>query len=207
VVLVVREITFANDFDGLPLGLAAQTEPMSGCGTRPMGVRIGDDLARGRLSEHALRIALITAACNGDAEISKPCLEAALRFCEWQERLRQVFKPGLAETKDAEAFEAVWSALKEQYNKQKSTGEAHPKVANLDTDMEQEHLWKLIHFTDVLNSKSYYRRYGRFISQVRKTLVEEGFILEVREDEEDERGKVKMGKGKTPFVLLTKDVK
>ncbi len=37
---VVREITFANDFDGLPLGLAAHTEPMSGCGTRPMGVRI-----------------------------------------------------------------------------------------------------------------------------------------------------------------------
>ena len=35
-----REITFANDFDGLPLGLAAHTEPMSGCGTRPMGVRI-----------------------------------------------------------------------------------------------------------------------------------------------------------------------
>ena len=40
VVLVVREITFAKDFDGLPLGLAAHTEPMSGCGTRPMGVRI-----------------------------------------------------------------------------------------------------------------------------------------------------------------------
>jgi len=40
VVLAVREITFANDFDGLPLGLAAHTEPMSGCGTRPMGVRI-----------------------------------------------------------------------------------------------------------------------------------------------------------------------
>jgi hypothetical protein len=38
-------------------------------------------------------------------------------------------------------------------------------------------------------------------------LLEEGFILEVHEDEEDERGKVKKGKGKTPFVLLTKDVK
>ena len=35
-----REITFANDFDGLPLGLAAHTMPMRGCGTRPMGVRI-----------------------------------------------------------------------------------------------------------------------------------------------------------------------
>jgi hypothetical protein len=35
-----REITFGNDFDGLPLGLAAHTDPMCGCGTRPMGVRI-----------------------------------------------------------------------------------------------------------------------------------------------------------------------
>ena len=40
VVLMPREITFANDFDGLPPGLAAHTEPMSGWGTRPMGVRI-----------------------------------------------------------------------------------------------------------------------------------------------------------------------
>ena len=71
--------------------------------------------------------------------------------------------------------------------------------------MEQEHRWKLIHFTDVLNSKSYYRRYSRFISQVRKTMLEEGFIHEVREDEEDDRGKVK--KGKTPFVVLAKDVR
>jgi Bifunctional DNA primase/polymerase, N-terminal len=166
---------------------------------------IGDDLARGRLSEHALRIALITAACNGDAEITKPCLEAAFRFCEWQERLRQVFKPGLAETKDAEAFEAVWSALREQYNRQKKSGETHPKAASLSIDMGQENRWKLIHFTDVLNSKSYYRRYARFISQVRKTLLEEGFIHEIREDEEDERGKVK--KGKTPFVVLAKEVR
>ena len=40
VLLGALEITFANDFDGLPVGLAAHTEPMSGCGTRPMGVRI-----------------------------------------------------------------------------------------------------------------------------------------------------------------------
>src|SRR4030081_112102 len=40
VVLVVTEITFANDIDGLTLVLAAHTEPMSGCDTRPMGVRI-----------------------------------------------------------------------------------------------------------------------------------------------------------------------
>jgi hypothetical protein len=89
----------------------------------------------------------------------------------------------------------------------RETGEAPPKAVNLILDMGQEHRWKLIHFTDVLNSKSYYRRYSRFISQVRKTLVEEGFIREIREEEEDERGKVKKGKGKTPFVVLAKEVK
>jgi len=40
VLLGAREITFANDLDGLPPGLAAHTDPMSGCGTSPMGVRI-----------------------------------------------------------------------------------------------------------------------------------------------------------------------
>lgn len=35
----VRERTFAMDFEGLPVGCAAQTEPRRGCGTRPMGVR------------------------------------------------------------------------------------------------------------------------------------------------------------------------
>lgn len=35
-VLVVRGTTLTNDFDGSPLGLAAHTEPMSGCGTRAM---------------------------------------------------------------------------------------------------------------------------------------------------------------------------
>ena len=39
-VVVVRELNFANDSDGLPLWLAAHTEPMSGCGGSPMGVRI-----------------------------------------------------------------------------------------------------------------------------------------------------------------------
>jgi hypothetical protein len=168
---------------------------------------IGDDLSRGRLSQHALRIALITAACNGDAEISAPCLEAAFRFCEWQQRLRQVFKPGLAETKDAQAFEAVWTALKEQFKRQKKSGQVHPKVELLTLDMNQEERWKLIHFTDVMNSKSYYRTYSSIIGRVRKTLVEEGFIREVREDEDDGKGGVKKSKTKTPFIILLKEVK
>ena len=40
VLLGARDTTLAKDFDGLPFGLAAHTEPMRGCGTSPMGVRI-----------------------------------------------------------------------------------------------------------------------------------------------------------------------
>lgn len=168
---------------------------------------VGDDPSRGRLSELALRVALITAAANGDAEITKPCLEAALRFTEWQLRLRQTFKPGVAETKDAEALESVWGALKEQFNKQKKSRVVHDKALHLEIDMPAEDRWKLIHFTDVLNSKSYYRKYGRYISQVRKTLIDEGFMYEVKENEVDENGKERKGKSKTPFVVLAKEVK
>jgi len=168
-------------------------------------VWIGDDLSRGRLSEHALRIALITAACNGDQLITAPCLQAAFRFCEWQQRLRQSFKPGRAETKDAEAFEAVWSALREQFKKQQKSGKPHVKAASLVLDMEQTDRWKLIHFTDVMNSKSYYRQYSSMIGRVRKTMAEEGFIQEVREIDEGDNGKVK--KTRTPFIVLLKEVK
>ncbi len=84
---------------------------------------VGDDLNRGRLAENALRIALVTATVNGDREITQPCLEAAFRLMEWQQRLREVFRPGVAETKEAEAFEAVCAALRERYDYQKRNNE------------------------------------------------------------------------------------
>jgi hypothetical protein len=45
------------------------------------------------------------------------------------------------------------------------------------------------------------------IGRVRKTLVEEGFIGEVREVEEDGKGGTKKSKTKTAFVILLKEVK
>jgi len=84
---------------------------------------------RRRLAEHALRIALVTAAVNGDREITKRCFEAALRMMEWQERIREIYRPGLAETKEAEAYESVYSALWERLKKQVSEG-ISPKGAD-----------------------------------------------------------------------------
>src|SRR5208282_5937161 len=57
--------------------------------------------SRRRLAEHSLRIALVAAAVNGDREITKGGFETALRLMEWQERIREIYRPGLAETKEA----------------------------------------------------------------------------------------------------------
>ena len=166
------------------------------------------DASRNRVAELALRIALVTAACNGDREITRPCLEAAFRFMEWQCRLRHIFKPGLAETKEAEALEAVWLALKEQRDKQMAARSIHKDatLSRLSIEMDEEDRWKLIHYTDILNKKSYYRTYAGLLSRVRMTLIEGGFITEVKEDVEDDHGKVSKAKGKTPFVILNKNM-
>lgn len=82
-----------------------------------------------RLPEHALRIALINAAINGDKEVTVPCMAAAFRMVELQERVRAKFKPGLAETKEAECLEAIYAALLDQTKKQQRTN-TFPKGAD-----------------------------------------------------------------------------
>ncbi|MGA3104742.1 MAG: bifunctional DNA primase/polymerase [Terriglobales bacterium] len=155
--------------------------------------------ARRRLAEHALRISLVTAAVNGDREITKECFEAALRFMEWQERIRELYRPGVAETKEAEAFESVYSALWERLKKQIGEG-IWPKGADEITKDKQEQC-RLLHFAQVVNAKSYYRKYAGLIDRVRASMAHNGLIEEIHEYDTDERGYEKKGK-KTPFVRL-----
>jgi hypothetical protein len=154
---------------------------------------------RRRLAEHALRIALVTAAVNADREITKKCFEAALRMMEWQERIREIYRPGLAETKEAEAYESVYSALWERLKKQISEGIAPKGADEITKDKEQQ--CRLLHFARVVNAKSYYRKYAGLIDRVRKSMADNGVLEEIREYETDERGNEKKGK-KTPFVRL-----
>jgi hypothetical protein len=165
---------------------------------------VGENIARRRLGEHALRVALVTAALNGDKEITRDCFFAALRFAEWQERLRSEFRPGLAETKDAECTEAVWAALKAQREHQKKTGE-YPQGADL-IGYPKENLWKLVNYSKVLSAKNLYRKYGKLVTGVKSTLVEDGFIEFVKEVDYDEQGNEKEGKKKTPFCVLKKNL-
>jgi hypothetical protein len=51
-----------------------------------------------------------------------------------------------------------------------------------------------------------YRKYGKLVTSVKSTLVEDGFIEFVKEVDYDEQGDEKEGKKKTPFCLLKKDL-
>jgi hypothetical protein len=166
----------------------------------------GDNIGRRRLTEHALRVALVTAGANGDKEITAPCLAAAFRFVEWQERLRAKFRPGLAETKEAECLEAVYHALLEQHQKQKGTG-TFPKGAD-EIGREKEALSGFLNYTDVVKSRNLYRKYGSMVTRIKNIMVEDGILERVHEIEQEyeENGKhkgEKVGKA-TPFYWLRK---
>jgi hypothetical protein len=161
----------------------------------------GDIPERRRLGEHVLSTALVTAAANGDREVTWECFQAALRFVEWQQRLRALYRPGLAETKEAECFEAVYAALRERHERQQGENSVHRKVKDYAIDMGEAERWRLLHFSEIVNSKSYYRKFAGLIDRVKKSMLDNEIIAEVRETEEDERGHQKKGR-KTPFVIL-----
>ena len=165
---------------------------------------LGEIDERGRLTEHMLRVALIQACCNGDREITKGSFEAAMRFAEWQERLRGTFQAGLAENPDAICYSAIHRALEEQHDKQRES-KVPPKGAHKFEDSESEQL-KLLHFPSIMRSKSYYRRFGSLmINRVKTSMINEGLLREVKEqtveDLPDGRTKTKSGK-KSDFVRL-----
>ena len=165
----------------------------------------GDEITRRRLSEHALRVALVTAAINGDKEITAPCLAAALRLVEWQERVRKKFRPGLAETKEAECLEAIYNALLDQHQYQQRTG-AFPTGADLIGYVKVD-LPKMLNFTDVVKEKRLYRKYSSLVTRVKNTMIDDGIIERIKEVEYDEQGKEKRGEGKaTPFYVLKKSL-
>jgi len=163
----------------------------------------GDNMGRRRLTEHALRVALVTAAVNGEKEITAPCLAAAFRFVEWQERLRAKFRPGLAETKEAECLEAVYHALFEQHQKQKAAG-TFPKGADL-IGRDRESLWQCLNYTDVVKSRNLYRKYGSMVTRIKNVMVEDGILERIKEIETDEKGEPSEGKA-TPFYVLRKSL-
>jgi hypothetical protein len=134
---------------------------------------------RRRLGEIALRVALITSVMNDDLELKEDCLEKALKFADWQERIRDVYKPGMAENKEAECFEAIVGLL-------------HQHGTGVD-----------IHWAKTINSKGYYRRFGStLINRVKDSMVKEGIISIEYATEIDDHGRERETKRATGIVTL-----
>ena len=67
---------------------------------------------RRRLGELAMRVAIISASANQDHQVTRAGLQAAFRMMEWQERVREVYRPGSAENPDAQCTSAILDAIK-----------------------------------------------------------------------------------------------
>jgi hypothetical protein len=70
---------------------------------------------RGRLREHARRIALVSTVVSEEL-LSMASLEAALRFMEWQEEIRSGYKASVARNDDAQLTAAFLAAMEERRN-------------------------------------------------------------------------------------------
>ena len=62
---------------------------------------------------YLMKVAILTASANGDALVTDEGMQAASKFMAWQAKLREVFKPGLAEDiVDARATERIINTLR-----------------------------------------------------------------------------------------------
>jgi hypothetical protein len=75
-----------------------------------------DEDEAGRFKYNGTKVALLSASANGDKVVSRECMQAALEFAKWQERLREVFTVGVAAENSLEAqfTESLIIALKQK---------------------------------------------------------------------------------------------
>jgi hypothetical protein len=167
---------------------------------------IQDDRARRRLGEIGLRVALIQSAVNGDAEVTQESFGCAFKLMDWQYSIRMVYRAGKAESKEAEAFEAVAGALQAQLDKQMKTGDA-PKGAIRDEVMEKlipDYCVKQLHWSSIMNNKSLYRKHGSpLLNRIKQSMLHENIIAAVYD--KDENGED--SREPSPFVVLRGRIK
>ena len=111
---------------------------------------------RDRLGEIAARVAYISAAINGDTYLCDAALQAALRFVEWQEKIRELYRPAKGSNEWQECMNAVLDAF------EKAPGKA-------------------LHWRQTATKKHWYRSFPRALSGVKRTLERDGVIVESKE--------------------------
>jgi|HubBroStandDraft_1064217.scaffolds.fasta_scaffold00047_16 hypothetical protein len=110
------------------------------------------------LREIALRTAYIASAVNQDMTLTRESLDAALRFCEWQEAIRKIYQPA----QGADDYQVCYNAIEAAFKK-------HGGHAN----------WRKL--SQYGNWSKYY---GRVLGTVKKNLEREGVIVEIKQAHE-----------------------
>jgi hypothetical protein len=162
---------------------------------------INEDRSKRRLGEIGLRVALIQSSINGDAEVNQESFACAFKLMEWQYAIRMAYRAGKAESKEAEAFEAVAGALQAQLDKQLKSGKA-PAGAIHDSAMEEhipDYQCRQLHWSKVMNAKSLYRKHGSpLLNRLKQSMVHENIIALVYDRDEDGE----LERDPSPFVTL-----
>jgi len=98
--------------DGGPIMRRSKT-----CKVTAEAFRLADDwakediAARADLKELALRVALITSSLNHDSEVKEDAMRCALKFMEWQQRIRAKYRPSEMDTPSGKCQQAIVRAL------------------------------------------------------------------------------------------------
>ena len=123
----------------------------------------------GRLRYNLMKVALLTASANGDEIVTAEGMQAAIEFMGWQERLLEVFVPGISVTLEGRFAEAALAAFRRRGGEKKPVS------------------WKRIAHDLKWSSK-----YGtRVVTQGIKGLLESGEIYPEETVEETADGKQK----------------
>ena len=123
---------------------------------------------RSRLGEQAVRVAVITASCNGDDHVTVEGMQAALRFAEWQERVISVYQPAESDNMYAKFMIAVEKACRKALKDKPST--------------------YYLNWRDLCNSQSFYRDYPQQVQSMKSLLVRDNLITpKITKDEDGEK--------------------
>jgi hypothetical protein len=127
-----------------------------------------EDVDRDRLAEIALRLAVIWTAANHEAEVSKECMDCALLFTTWQERVRHFYSTGVAENIAAQCTTDIIKAFGE------CRGADDKTVHGNWRKLSRKHHWS--------------ERYGDLLLRQREALIKEKRLIP--RATKDEKGEV-----------------
>lgn len=134
----------------------------------------------GRNAENGLRVAVISASLNGDSEVSEECMAAALRFAEWQMKVREHYAPGEGENPEAVLTGIVLRAFAECHAAANST---KPWMDSGQPVCKRGY----INLRRISRKKGWSEKYGPMLARVINSLVATG-ELEQYEDEPEGKG-------------------